>query len=693
MTTPSADQLLRLAGQHHAAGDLNAARAACKEARALFPDHPVVLRAAGSLAFAAGDLPAAMDAFGVAARLPDAPAEPHFEFALALEAAGQSDRAAAEYDAALRVDAAHLGALLNRCAMALERRELLLAESLGRALVDRHPDIADAWLNLVQACFANVRYAEAADLLKRALVRWPDHLGLRCAHVVALAMNGEPEAAWTACRVLRDMPSFDAAAATVPAATELRAMTPDRLRAVHLTALFERRRIGEWGCDALLRTALARLAADVRRDRRLGVFPLQAFHAMVLGLPDTDYVTLVERASAAVAADVSPLPARTSSRAGRRLRIGYLSPNFREHPTTYQVRGLLSAHDRSQFEILAFAVGPAEDGPGRRAITAAADRFEDLSRLDDRSAAARIREADVDILVDLGGYFEHARPAIVAARPAALQFSYTEQLGVVASPFIDYRFADRFVDGDLSPGRHEQPIYLPGCFLPYSPSVTAFSRPDRRAEGLPDGATVYCALHSEHKRSPASFDAWVAIARDVPGSVLWLFGGSPRTEASLIARAAASGLDAQRLRFAARTANESHLARLACADLFLDAFEYGAHTTACEALWVGLPVLTRRGRGLAGRVAVSVLHAVGLPELVADDDEGFVAIGTALGRDRERLAALRQRVATLRSHRQFDPRWQVARIEAGFLAAWARHREGEPPAPIELDGCGTGGCR
>jgi predicted O-linked N-acetylglucosamine transferase (SPINDLY family) len=414
---------------------------------------------------------------------------------------------------------------------------------------------------------------------------------------------------------------------------------------------------------------------------------------MVLGLPDTDYVTLVERASASVAAGVPPLPARTNSHGGHRLRIGYLSPNFREHPTTYQIRGLLAAHDRSRFEVLAFAVGPKDDGPGRHAIMVAADRFEDLSRLDDRAAAARIRDADVDILVDLGGYFEHARPAIVAARPAVLQFSYTEQLGVVASPSIDYRFADRMVDGDLAPGRHEQPVYLPGCFLPYSPPAAPLPRPSRRAVGLPEGSLVYCALHSDHKRSPSSFDAWTAIVRAVPGSVLWLLGGSSRTEASLLERAVASGLDARRIHFAARIGNDGHLARLACADLFLDAFEYGAHTTACEALWAGVPVLTRRGRGLAGRVAASVLHAVDLPELVVDSDADFVAIGTALGRDRERLAALRQRVTALRSHRQFDPRWQVARIEAGFLAAWARHREGKPPGPIALDGDATGACR
>jgi predicted O-linked N-acetylglucosamine transferase (SPINDLY family) len=693
VTTPTAEQLLRFAGQHHAAGDLNAARAACEEARALFPDHPVVLRASGSLAFAAGDLQAALDAFGIAARLPGAPAEAHFEFALALEAAGQSRVAAGEYDVALRIDPIHLGALLNRCAMALERRELELAERLGRALLASHSDRADAWLNLIQACFANVRYAEAADLLKRALARWPDHLGLRCAQVVALAMSGEPEAAWTACRVIRDTPSFEAAVATLPAAAELRTMTPDRLRAVYLTALFERRRVGEWECDALLRTELTRLAADARQDGRLSILPLQAFHGMVLGLSDTDYVSLVERASAAVAAEAPPLPARTNSHADRHLRIGYLSPNFREHPTTYQIRGLLAAHDRSRFEVLAFAVGPTDDGPGRRAIMAAADRFDDLSRLDDRSAAARIREAGVDILVDLGGYFEHARPAIVAARPAALQFSYTEQLGVVAAPFIDYRFADRRVDANLAPGPHEQPVYLPGCFLPYSPPAGPLPRPSRRAVGLPEGSLVYCALHSDYKRSPSSFDAWTAIVRAVPGSVLWLLGGSPRTEAPLLDRAVASGLDARRIHFAARIDNDGHLARLGCADLFLDAFEYGAHTTACEALWAGVPVLTRRGRGLAGRVASSVLHAVDLPELVAGSDADFVAIGTALGRDRERLAALRRRVTALRSHRQFDPRWQVARIEAGFLAAWARHREGKPPGPIELDGDATGACR
>jgi|GEM_PF-1634191 len=344
-----------------------------------------------------------------------------------------------------------------------------------------------------------------------------------------------------------------------------------------------------------------------------------------------------------------PALAPAGGYAHRRLRVGYLSSDLCLHPVALLTVELFELHDRSRVDVFAFCWSREDGSQVRRRIVGAADTYVAIGDLDDEAAARRIREHEIDILVDLHGLTSGVRPGILARRPAPVQLTYLGYPGTTAMPSIDYVVADRFVLPEaLQPFFTERPLYLPHCFQSSDRKREIAPTPARADCGLPDDAFVFCSFNNNYKFTPALFDRWMRILRSVPGSVLWLLADNPGAQENLVREAAARGIDPARLVFGARVAPPLYLARYRLADLFLDTVPFNAGTTANDALWMELPVLTCPGRTFASRMAGSLLNTLGLDELIAHDLDDYEQRAIAFGTGRRDLAAVRQRLARAR---------------------------------------------
>jgi predicted O-linked N-acetylglucosamine transferase (SPINDLY family) len=352
-----------------------------------------------------------------------------------------------------------------------------------------------------------------------------------------------------------------------------------------------------------------------------------------------------------------------------RITLGYLSADFQEHATAHLISELFELHDRSRFRVLGYSYGADDGGAARRRIRESFDEFIDLEDAAHADAAARIRADGVDILVDLKGYTTAARPEIMALRPAPIQVSYLGYPGTMGMRAIDYILVDRFVaPADQQEHFTETLVHLPECYLVNDRRRPIAQAHSRAEYGLPESGFVFCCFNSPHKITPAIFDIWMRLLERVPGSVLWLLEASPAAMANL-RREAEARLQggSERLRFAPSLANAEHLARFAVADLFLDTLPYNAHTLTSDALWGGCPVLTLSGETFASRVAGSILHAAGLPELVTSTLEEYEATALRLAGDRAELVRLRARIERNRMDAPLFDTPRFARdLEAAF---------------------------
>ena len=369
-----------------------------------------------------------------------------------------------------------------------------------------------------------------------------------------------------------------------------------------------------------------------------------------------------------------------------RLRVGYLSADFRVHPVAFLTMGLIEAHDRSFCEVYGFSASADDGSLERKRLGAAFDHFIDVATLSEEALCQEIRKAEIDILVDLGGHTKDSRMLDLASRPAPIQISYLGYPGSVGAPFIDYIIADRFViPPDVAQEYTEKVVYLPDCFQandhkrPIAPST-----PSRAQCGLPERGFVFCAFHNSYKINPEVFDVWMRLLGAVPGSVIWLVAATDAHE-NLRREARARHIDPTRLVFAGPEKYPTHLARQKLADLFIDTWPYNGGTTASDALWVGLPVLTLAGRSYAARMAGSLLHAIGLPELVTYSPEAYEALALRLAREPALLHGVRQKLAgNIMSTPLFNTTRFARSIEAAYTEMWEIHRRGESPQSFSV---------
>jgi protein O-GlcNAc transferase len=386
--------------------------------------------------------------------------------------------------------------------------------------------------------------------------------------------------------------------------------------------------------------------------------------------------------------DADPL-SRRERYAHARIRVGYLSSDLHDHPIGTLTAGLFEQHDRSRFEVIAFSIGPAADSNIRRRLRLAFDQFHDVWSKTDQEIVELMRRLEIDIAVDLNGHTGGARFNVLSRRPAPIQVSYLGFPGTMGADYIDYILADRIV---ISSGQDqfytEKVVYLPDCFQINDDKREISERlPSRMQAGLPEHGFVFCSFNNSAKVTPLMFDIWMRLLRQIEGSVLWLSGGDVRALHNLREEARKRGISTDRLIFASREQHsQDHLARLRLADLFLDTLPYNAHTTASDALWAGVPLVTCVGSTYSGRVAASLLHAIGLPELITDSLEEYQALALQLARNPELLASVKDKLArNRRACPLFDTVRCTRHIEAAYTTMWERNQRGKLPASFAVE--------
>jgi predicted O-linked N-acetylglucosamine transferase (SPINDLY family) len=369
-----------------------------------------------------------------------------------------------------------------------------------------------------------------------------------------------------------------------------------------------------------------------------------------------------------------------------RIRIGYMSGDLREHPVGRLLAGVLERHDRARFQTIAVSLRPADSSALGERVRAAFDQVIDASAMDTHAIAALIRSLEVDILVDLMGHTSGARPEVLALHPAPVQVNWLGFPGTMGAPFIDYILADEFVlPPEQAQNYDEKVVWLPGCFQPNDAQEETAEHAISRAEvGLPDRGFVFCSFNNQYKIAPDVFAVWMRLLRRVPASVLWLFADEQTAQSNLRGAAHGHGVDPARLIFAQRVRYAEHLARLRCADLFLDTFPFNAGASASAALSAGLPLVTRAGESFAARMGGSLLNAVGLPDLVTRNFDEYEGTAFRLATSPALLAEVSTRLRVNR-HALFDSETFCRSLERAYHSMWERSERGVPPESFAIE--------
>ena len=586
--------------------------------------------------------------------------EAHYARANVLCGLARHDEALAGYDCALALAPRHIEALNNRgiALLGLARFADAVA-SYDRALAIK-PDNAEVHANRGNALQALGQPTEAVASYDRALALKPDYAD-------ALAARGS---------ALHDSRRNEEAVATYHRLLGLRPDYPF----VKGLLLHAKMTCCDW-------TDLAPLHAAVAADIAAGRTSAQPFGYQGICDSPQELMRCAQLYAALRFPPASTPLAHGEVGANARIRVGYVSGEFRHQATSILMAELFEVHDRDRFELFAFDNGMDDGSEIRRRLTAAFDEIVDISGLPDSVAAAAIRARRIDILVDLNGYFGRARQGIFALRPCPIQVNYLGFPGTIGADYIDYIIADPIViPPEHRPFYTEKVVHLPETYQVNDRKRRIAPRTPTRAEaGLPAAGFVFCCFNNNFKITPTMFDVWMRLLGRVAGSVLWLLEDNPAAARNLRREAQARGIASERLVFAPRVRLDEHLARHRLADLFLDTLPCNAHTTASDALWAGLPILTALGNAFPGRVAASLLHAVGLPELVTPDFARYESLALQLATEPGMLTDLRARLARNRaSYPLFDTDRFRRHIEAAFVEMRERHARGEPPAAFAI---------
>jgi protein O-GlcNAc transferase len=581
---------------------------------------------------------------------------------------GQAEAALTALDAGLKLDPTRAGLLSSRAAAltALARDEE--AEGAAKAALAADPDNPTVLASLGVSLRRLGRAGEALAAHDAALAIAPGFIDALCNRGVALSDLGRFDEALAAhdravaaapreARALANRAALKSllnrpveAARDLEAVLELDPLHP-RLAG---DLMWARRQACDWDEDAALDML-------VKADLKLGRLAIAPFAALAIF-----DVPALHRRCATLAAPPEVPPTWPPRPDGERLRVAYLSADLHDHATARLLAGVLEAHDRARFEIFAVSYGPELSGPMRERLKAACEHWIEARSLSDAAIAARCRALGIDIAVDLKGYTQDGRPGILAHRAAPVQVSWLGYPGTLGA-HADIVLADAVTlppgaEGDWSEAVVRLPLYQPNEALGPVPPA-----PSRAEAGLPEGAFVFCCFNNPAKITPEVFAVWMAILKGAPSGVLWLYAGAPGAADNLRAQAAKAGIAPERLVFAPPTPHEAHLARHALADLMLDTWPYGAHTTASDALRMGLPLLTLPGQSFASRVGASLLTALDLPELIAETRTAYVAKAVALAGDRAAVKALKTRVgAAVRTSSVFDPAAFARSLEIAF---------------------------
>jgi predicted O-linked N-acetylglucosamine transferase (SPINDLY family) len=602
-----------------------------------------------------------------------AEAEPHLKAALRINAT--SDATFYNYGLVLKA--------LNRPDEALQHFTEALALNPGNAetlnsrgtVLNDLRDYPAALADFDRALALNPRYAAAFSNKGKSLAELKRYDEALAACESALALQSDLAEAWFGRGYIFGQMRMPARA--VESYGRARQLNPD-MPLLKGNLLHQKMLVCEWrDVNALI--------AEIEADLIAGKLAAEPFGWQGVATSERSLQRCAELTNASrFPTQDSPLRASPTG-PDAKIRIGYLSGEFRQQATSLLLVGVLEQHDKSAFEIFAIDNGYDDGSDIRRRIAAAVDGIVDISTLSDPQAVDTIRAQRIDILVNLNGYFGEQRTGVFARRAAPVQVNYLGFPGTLGAGFMDYILADQHV---LPPEHRqfysEKVAWLPNCYQANDDRREISTRAFTRAEvGSPAQGFVFCCFNNAYKIMPDVFDSWMRILSAVDGSVLWLLEDSAAATANLRREAELRGVDPARLVFAARMSPAEHLARHRCADLFLDTLPYNAHTTASDALWAGLPLLTCRGETFAGRVAASLLQNLGVPELIVAKRDDYERMAIELAENPERLSSIREKLSANRLNMPaFDTRRLARDIETAFRKMVERARAGLAPAHI-----------
>jgi len=636
------------------------ARSLCERVLQAHPEDPVALLNLGNCQLKLGSTEEALASYERSLAVQPRYAEALNSRGNALAALGRLDEALASYDEAVIARPGYAEALNNRGSALLEARRLEEAlASYDRALAIR-PDYAEALYDRGNVLLGLGRLEASLASYDRALELKPDFAeALNNRGIVLLEMGRREALIDNYRRLLAVAPEYPYIGGFL---------------------LNARLQCCEWDDYD---SEVARITRDIRAGKRADA----PFNFLAVSDSPADQLCCA-KTSIADEFPSAPQPAWEGRRVGSgRIRVAYLSADFHDHAVPRLIAGLIESHDRSRFEVTALSLGPERNDAMRERLKRAFDRFVDVRERSDRETASLLDELGIDIAVDLQGFTRGCRPGILAHRGAPIQVNYLGYPGTMGADYVDYIIGDRHVIPQAHhPHYSEKVVYLPDCYQVNDPARAIADRTiGRAALGLPESGFVFCCFNNSYKITPRVFDIWMRVLQAVGGSVLWLLEDNPSAARNLLREAGRRGVAPERLIFAPRTRSHDHLARHRAADLFLDTLPYNAHVTASDALWAGLPVLTRMGDAFAGRVAASLLHAAGVPELVTTTWQDYERLALELAGDRGRLDAVRDKLARNRlTCPLFDLQRLRKHLEAAYVTMRERHRRGDAPVSFEV---------
>lgn len=696
--TPSSQVLAQQIVEQIERGAFDAAEQAANDARGQYPDDAELARLHG-VALLQLQRPAdAVKVLEQAAQLAPQSVEVQCNLGSARLANGEADDAIEYLRAALRQSPGHpailltLGNALMAAARFQHARESYAMATHG---APAHPglrlNLAAAELELGNVDQARTHTDEALQLHPRFDAAY----ALRGRILQAQGNGAEATKAWlqaerlspgnpqyplAAGQVLEDGGQFAAAAEAYERALSL---NPNDGRALS-QLLFLRRRLWDWhDLDALssrLQAAVTDGTAVVSPFTMLAEDVDAAMHLKTAKA----FAAVIEEQTAALRKQQAFSHAKPAP--DNAIRVGFVADGFNDHATGLLVVAMFEALANDEdLDLHLFATTPDDGGSIRRRL-AAVTTMHDVSALNHAQVAQRIHDTGVEVLVDLNGYSGRDNAELFALRPAPIQVNWLAYPGSMGAPWLDYLVADKITVPDELRGHvSEKLVRLPRCYQPNDNTREVAQPPSRAACGLPEQGTVFACFNNSYKINPAAFARMMLVLQQVPDSVLWLLAGVDGADDRLRAAASAAGIAPERLVFLPRLPHAEYLSHYLNADLFLDTLPYNAHTTASDALWAGCPVLTCTGHTFAGRVATSLLLQLGLPELVCEDEEAFIAMATQLGNDREALATLRQHLSQQRTQSSlFDMQGFATDFRRALQAMSARYRIGRMPADLDL---------
>ena len=663
------------------------------QAVTLFPDNAAYYSNRGLAQHGLNKYNAAIASYDRAISIHQDYAEAWYNRGLALQELKQLDAATASYDRAIELKADYAEAFFTRGLVMQDlKRHDEAVISYDRAIAIK-PDYAEAWssrgnalIDLKQHEAALISYEKAIEFKPDYAVAWSNrgnalleikqYEAAKASYEKAIELAPDYAEAWFNRGImLSDLKELEAALLCYERALSL-SPNFDFLSGTYLNI---KMMICDWASfDELTNQAITRI---VQYEK---VFtPGQAF--ATIGDPAIiQQATLIyvdaKYPNRSTPKDIVKHPSRD------KIRIGYYSADYHSHATMLLMAGLFEKHDRSKFEIMAFSFGPDQDGDDtRKKVVSSFDQFIDVRTMTDQEVAALSRELEIDIAVDLKGFTKDCRTDIFSFRAAPIQVNYLGYPGTMGAGYMDYIIADpTLVPQEFQKFYTEKIVYLPDSYqvndAKRQVADVAFTRQEL---GLPSNGFVFCCFNNNYKITPGIFDCWMRILERVEGSVLWLFEDNPQVSGNLRREAVRKGVDADRLVFAGRAPLPEHLARHRSADLFLDTLPCNAHTTASDAIWAGLPVLTLIGESFAGRVAASILNAVHLPELITSSEEEYEAMAIELALNPEKLDELKQKLDNNRlTAPLFDIDSYTRHIETAYREMYNRYHLDLPPDHI-----------